>query len=91
MASWSKLVQGVVDMKHNKTGDTFQLGALLARRSPGCFRNIEQKLHLGEGKIRESFLDNVTSKFRLKERLGWFEMEGGKESSKQMKQYMQRS
>lgn len=31
-------VQGVVDIKHNKTDDTFHLGALLARRSPAAMR-----------------------------------------------------
>lgn len=54
-------------------------------RSPGCYKNKEKRLHQAEGKNRESFLDSVTSKFRLKGRSGWFEAEGGKEPSKQMK------
>lgn len=33
----------------------------------------------------------MTSKFGLKERTGWFEVEGGKEPCKQMKRYTQRS
>ena len=63
----------VVDIKHDITDGTFQLGAVLAGRSPGCYENIEQRLHQGEGKIRESFPDDMTNKFRLKERSGWFE------------------
>ena len=55
MGSWPQEVNCLGRDGHqtyNKTDDTLQLGVLLVR-SQGCYESIEQRLRLGEGRIRK--------------------------------------